>query len=113
MGLARMLELVAMSRRPLSALISELPRYTTIKKGIPCPDEKKASVTDIIAGNHSDGKVNRTDGLRIDYDDGWVLLRPSGTEPKYRIYSESKDPKTAEDRAVSFVREFEDALGKL
>jgi phosphomannomutase/phosphoglucomutase len=33
------------------------------------------------------------------YDDGWVLVRPSGTEPKFRIYSESKIKEVAVKRA--------------
>ncbi len=113
MGLARMLELLALEKRKLSDLVAELPKYTTIKRGMPCPDDKKQAVTEAIAEMHSGEDMNRTDGLRIDYDDGWVILRPSGTEPKYRVYSESKDPEVAERRADAFVEEFEEALGKL
>ena len=62
---------------------------------------------------HSGERCNLTDGLRIDYDDGWVLMRPSGTEPKFRIYSESKDPETAERRSKEFVSEAEEILRDL
>ena len=66
-----------------------------------------------MSSAHSGERCNLTDGLRIDYDDGWVLLRPSGTEPKFRIYSESKDPAVAERRSAEFVSEAEGILERL
>jgi phosphoglucosamine mutase len=34
--------------------------------------------------------VTKTDGLKLDFKDGWLLVRPSGTEPKIRITAEAK-----------------------
>ncbi len=56
---------------------------------------------------HQNDKINTVDGLRIDYDDGWAIMRPSGTEPKFRITSESKDENIAKKRADSLKEEFE------
>ena len=45
-------------------------------------------------------KIVRTDGLKLIFDDGdWVLMRPSGTEPLVRIYSESTSEKAAHQMA--------------
>lgn len=110
MGAAVMLECVAKCG-PLSGLVDDLPRYTTVKRAVRCPEDMKDRVTDVIASRHEGERMDRTDGLKLLYDDGWVLLRPSGTEPKYRIYSESSDPGKAERRSDDFVREFEDVLG--
>jgi phosphomannomutase/phosphoglucomutase len=85
----------------------------TIKAAARCDNDKKSVLVDRIAVNHSSEKIDRTDGLKIIFDDGWVLLRPSGTEPKFRIYSESKDADVAKRRSEQFVAEVADILGSL
>ena len=111
MGAARMLESIA-KNGPLSEQVDSLPKYRTIKRAVRCPDCLKTEVIETVCEMHKDGRIDRRDGLRIDFDDGWVLIRPSGTEPKFRIYSESRDGAIAEARSESFVKEIEDIIGK-
>ena len=101
MALAKVLEAVA-AKGPLDELLGTIPRYVTIKDAVSLDDSVKNGIVPAIASSVRDGRINTLDGLRVDYDDGWVLLRPSGTEPKFRIYSESRDRRTAERRAADF-----------
>lgn len=112
MAIARMLEAIARNG-PLDEQLDSLPKYHTIKTAIICPDNMKGRLIDEIICKHNGERMNLLDGLRIDYDDGWVLMRPSGTEPKFRIYSESKDKIIAEKRSRLFVEEAEGILGDL
>jgi phosphomannomutase/phosphoglucomutase len=112
MAAARMIEAVA-RYGSLQAQVDALPRYTTIKAAAHCDNDKKEALVEAIASNHPTERMDRTDGLKIIFDNGWVLLRPSGTEPKFRIYSESKDADVAKRRSEQFVKEVADVLAKL
>ena len=65
--------------------------------GVECPDDRKASVLDELQETLPDSvagvdvaDVNTVDGFKIFLaDDTWVLVRPSGTEPKLRVYAEA------------------------
>ena len=112
MAIARMLEVIAINGS-LEAQVDELPKYQTIKLVMPCEDELKQTMLSELKNNHKDDNINDLDGLRIDYENGWVIMRPSGTEPKFRITFESKDPDIAVNKANMFKNEFESLYKKL
>lgn len=47
-------------------------------------------------------RIDRTDGIKLFLDDGWVLVRPSGTEPLIRIFSEARSEKAARENAEHY-----------
>ena len=106
MTIAKMLELLAKERRPLSEMIDELPRYELVKLKLHCPNDKKDKVLSAIkerVKKESEVKsVDETDGVKIYTEDGWVLVRPSGTEPIFRIFAESKNKDKAEKLAEKY-----------
>jgi phosphomannomutase/phosphoglucomutase len=90
---AKIIEIMAKEDKPLSKLVSELPVYYSEKMKIKCPDDLKKEVMDKIAeeiDNDPKGyELDTTDGVKIFTEDGWVIIRPSGTEPIFRCFSES------------------------
>lgn len=101
--LAMMLECVA-KEGPLHKQVTELNRYHMVRKAIPCADELKDEVVDMLEELNIDAKVDTTDGKKYIFNDGWILIRPSGTENVIRINSESKEFRIAEERAEYFVK---------
>lgn len=96
---AMLLEILAKTKKPLSELISELPTYFSEKRKVQCPDDKKSIVAEGILKDTTDYEVNTTDGVKVITDEGWVIIRPSGTEPIYRCFSEAKTPEKAAELA--------------
>lgn len=101
MTVVKMLESIALYG-PLSEQVAELPVYHTQKRKLDCPNTLKDEVTKHLQEIIEDGEIDCTDGLKIIFDDGWVLVRPSGTEPLFRIYSESKNEKVSLSRADEY-----------
>ena len=107
MTIAKMLELLANSEKTLSELIDELPRYELVKLKTHCPNHLKERVLKKLVEKvrESFDKVDETDGVKIYMKEGWVLVRPSGTEPIFRIFAESKDKEVAKELADRYVKE--------
>ena len=101
MAIAKMLECIV-NEGPLKSQASVLPVYCTVKKKIVCPDDMKKHVLEYITKESSGAMIDDTDGVKVIFEDGWVLARPSGTEPLFRIFSESKNEVTAKERAEKY-----------
>lgn len=86
---AKLVEIVG--EKKLSELRAELPVYDTKRGTLPCSNEKKAEfMKKVKAKLEPLGKVLDIDGIRVELEDGWVLVRPSGTEAKVRITAEAR-----------------------
>ncbi|MEA1984497.1 MAG: phosphoglucosamine mutase [Euryarchaeota archaeon] len=96
MACAKFLEIIATGRK-LSDIAESVPVYFNSKTKTRCNDldvtmeRVRAQVTG------GDQQVDTTDGVKIWHKDGWLLIRPSGTEPIIRIFAESKTEDRAEE----------------
>ena len=109
LAIAKMLECI-IKNGPIQEQIDKLPVYHMEKRDIVCPEEKKDALMEHIIENCTEGRTETMDGLKVFFDDGWVLARPSGTENKFRIFSESTDPDIAIARAEEFENDAKDFL---
>jgi len=100
MTVAKMLEVLAKEGTSLSALVAALPQYSLQKAAVEVPLEKRTSTLEALVGLVKGRKVDTLDGVKIHEADGWVLVRPSGTEPLFRIYAEAKTPERAQALAA-------------
>jgi len=115
MTAAAVLDLLARRRATLAEVLAELPRYTLVKEKVGCPVELREKVLAHVAvalAKDSD-RVVTIDGVKAYREGGWVLLRPSGTEPLFRVFAESKDPMRARALADSGLASVRQALRDL
>jgi phosphomannomutase len=107
MAMAVMLEAMAEGRRPASELIRALPRYHIVKKKITCNSREAYRALERVKaglGEQPYARVDLTDGIRADWEDGWVHVRASRTEQLVRIISESRTRESAQERADDLTR---------
>lgn len=88
----RLAELVVRADRPLHVLLQDLPpAYATPETRVHCPEERKVQVSnavrDRLAARYP---VVTVDGVRVQFDAAWALLRPSNTEPALVLRAEGE-----------------------
>ena len=85
----------------IAAELDAIPMYPILRASLPCK-----SATDVMRAL---GATVPTDGIRVDEEDGWYLVRASGTEPKIRITSEGRTATTADaflEEGIRAVRQW-------
>ncbi len=104
-AMALILELMAKTRAPLSHLVATLPRFSMVKDQYPIPATGTGGASIVshlqegIAADFADARVDLRDGLRLTWDDRWVHVRVSNTEPIVRVIAEA--PEASEARELS------------
>lgn len=94
MTAAMMIAILAREHRPASDLVAALPTFHLIKEKIRGKDPS-AMIRTLSAAFTSES-IDRTDGIRINREESWALIRPSGTEPLVRVIVESPEEKIAQ-----------------
>jgi phosphomannomutase len=105
-GIALFLSQLAVSGKSCSELRHYYPDYFISKNKVTL--KPGASLADIFARvqqNYQQYPINAIDGLKVDFEDGWVQLRQSNTEPIMRIYAEGKTLAQAEEYASRIIND--------
>ena len=105
-GIALFLMLLTEKQQPVSVLRASYPVYFMAKEKIELsisinPDQ----ILKKLGEKYSDEQCTTIDGLKIDFEESWVHMRKSNTEPIIRIYTEAKTEALAQHLAQQFIEE--------
>ncbi len=89
----------------ISELHKSLPQFKMTKKKIEIGQSNPDDILKKMKERHANDRINIEDGLKILFDDRWVHLRKSNTEPIIRVYSEAPTAEEAETLANEIIKE--------
>lgn len=103
-GVALFLTLMAKSGKKVSEIKKELPQYAIAKNKIELTaDINIDDLLEEVKRKFANEEITDIDGVKIDFDDSWVHLRKSNTEPIIRVYSEAETLEKADDLAKQIM----------
>lgn len=106
-SMAYVLDGLAQRSGTLQQWADDLPFYTIVKDKLTCPRESVTQACEALRSAFDDAKPIEGDGLRLDWDDRWVQVRASNTEPILRVIAEAPDTDDARalcQQAMEIVR---------
>lgn len=89
----------------MKELKASLPQYEMVKKKVSIEGLDPDQILQRLAEKYKDQQINTLDGLKIDFEDSWVHLRKSNTEPIVRVIAEAPTLEEAEALADKFMKE--------
>ena len=105
--IARML---AKSNVNLSELVADLPEFHKAELSVNCPTERKGAVMRAISEHAVGLDTDLTEGVRINYTDGWALILPHSSEPSVTVWAEADNERAVQDRAQHWLRVVVEAI---
>lgn len=111
-GIALFLSHLAQTGKQISTLRQTYPDYKMAKTKIDrSPEINLDKVFAALKEKYRNEQINTEDGLKIDFESGWVHLRPSNTEPIIRVYSESNSEVIAQNLAKKIISDIQELRG--
>jgi phosphomannomutase len=95
-GMALVLQLMADTGMTISQLVADMPRYAMLKEKYAANADQAQAIIQLAQAAWPGARINTSDGCRFDFDDSWVHLRVSNTEPVMRMITEGRDLATAQ-----------------
>jgi len=102
-GLALIIECMAKNGSKITQLTSQYREYPIVKEKISLAELNPKEVLEKLAKIFAAEKIDTQDGLKIIYNDGWVHIRSSNTEPIMRVYAEAVTQEKAEELAKTVM----------
>ncbi|WP_435262736.1 phosphoglucosamine mutase [Tenacibaculum sp. nBUS_03] len=110
-GVALFLSHLANKKMSCKELRDSYPSYFMSKNKIQLtPQINVDDILEKMASKYKNEEVNKIDGVKIDFEDEWVHLRKSNTEPIIRIYTEATSQDKADTLAVRIIKEIEEII---
>ena len=110
-GIALFLTYLANKKLKMSDLKSSFPQYTISKNKLALTNSTNIDLLlEKIAKKYKTVKQNKIDGLKLEFENEWVHMRKSNTEPIIRIYAESQNQKSAHYLGERFVEELKSLI---
>ena len=110
-GIALFLTHLSQSSKTVKQLRSSYPDYFISKNKIELDGKTNLDIVfEKLKEKYKSNPLNTIDGLRIEFDNDWVHLRPSNTEPIIRIIAESNFETTANNIASKLIRDIQESL---
>lgn len=106
-GVAMILQMLAERNISSEEYRNSLPDYYMRKSKIQLADIDGDALLEKAELAYQDYDPNTTDGVKIDFEDGWVHLRKSNTEPIIRVYSEGTSPEKARELAEQVIEKIQ------
>jgi phosphomannomutase len=110
-GIALILQLIAETGKTVSRLVDEIGGYHMKKVKFPAANHDALQILDAAKDEFARARLDTTDGCRFDFDDGWLHLRTSNTEPVMRAIVEAKDERAVEEYLGVVERIRKEVLG--
>jgi phosphomannomutase len=95
-GIAMVLQSMAETEKKISQLVGEIGGYYMVKEKFEVGQAEAKRILDLAKKKFTNARVDTRDGCRFDFENGWVHLRASNTEPVIRAIVESKDERTVQ-----------------
>jgi len=96
---AKAVEILARENTTLSNLYNDLPNFYMSREAVPCSMDLRGRIMRSLIEESRDRQIDTIDGIKIFYDDNWVLMHPSSEAPVINLYAEAPS-KEAADRLI-------------